>query len=56
MQGLIFVDVDGTHVVINVKSSKVQCADRGLRARVEKALQRMSSALQPCDGGVNAEA
>ena len=49
MQGLIFVGVDGQHVVINAKSGKVQCADEALRGRVEKALNRMSAALAPCD-------
>ncbi|KAL4445408.1 hypothetical protein ABPG77_011233 [Micractinium sp. CCAP 211/92] len=48
-QGLIFVEVDGQHVVINAKSGKVQCADATLRGRVEKALGRMHAALSPCD-------
>ena len=51
LQGLIFVDVDGKHVIINAKSSKVQCADDQLRARVERALGRMAAALQPCEVG-----
>ena len=48
-QGLIFVEVDGQHVVLNAKSGKVQCADQGLRGRVEKAMARMTAALAPCD-------
>jgi len=45
----VFVEVDGQHVVINAKSGKVQCADAGLLARVEKALGRLHAALEPCD-------
>ncbi|PRW05865.1 Cleavage and polyadenylation specificity factor subunit 3 [Chlorella sorokiniana] len=48
-QGLIFVDVDGQHVVVNAKSGKVQCADGALRERVERALGRMQAALSPLD-------
>ena len=49
-QGLVFVDVDGKHVIINTrKHNKVQCADDVLRGRVEKALARVSAAMQPCD-------
>ncbi|KAI3428832.1 hypothetical protein D9Q98_007649 [Chlorella vulgaris] len=48
-QGLIFVEVDGQHVVINPKGGSVQCAHAALRGRVEKALERMHAALQPCD-------
>ncbi len=55
-QGLIFVDVDGQHVVVNAKSGKVQCADKALRERVERALGRMQAALSPLNvtdlGGV----
>lgn len=43
------MEVDSQHVVINLKSGKVQCADNALQARVEKALQRMQAVLQPCD-------
>jgi cleavage and polyadenylation specificity factor subunit 3 len=49
LQGLVFVEVGGQHVVYNPKSGKVQCADDALRGRVEKALRRMQLALQPCD-------
>lgn len=49
MQGLIFVDVDGQHVVVNAKSGKVQCADSSLKERVERALGRMQAALSPLD-------
>lgn len=49
LQGLIFVEVDGQHVVINPKGGSVQCAHAALRGRVEKALERMHAALQPCD-------
>lgn len=48
-QGLIFVEVDGQHVVVNSKSGKVRCADDVLRGRVEKALGRMQAALSPLD-------
>lgn len=48
-QGLIFVDVDGQHVVVNAKSGKVQCADSSLKERVERALGRMQAALSPLD-------
>ncbi len=50
-QGLIFVEVDSKHVIVNTKSSKVQCADEALRARVDRALRRMAAALQPCAVG-----
>lgn len=43
------MDVDGQHVVVNAKSGKVQCADGGLRERVERALGRMRAALSPLD-------
>lgn len=49
VQGLIFVDVDGQHVVVNAKSGKVQCADSSLKERVERALGRMQAALSPLD-------
>lgn len=48
-QGLIFVAVDGQHVVVESKSGKVQCADATLQARVQRALERMRAALAPCD-------
>lgn len=51
VQGLIFVDVDSKHVIVNTKSDKVQCADEALRVRVERALRRMAAALQPCAVG-----
>ena len=50
-QGIIFVDVDGKHVVINTKGGKVQCADEALKARVEKALSRLEAAMNPCEVG-----
>lgn len=48
-QGLIFVEVDSQHVVVSAKSGKVQCVDAGLRGRVERALERMHTALAPVD-------
>ena len=48
-QGLVFVDVDGKHVIVDGKNSKVQCADDALRARVEKSLARLRVALSPLD-------
>jgi cleavage and polyadenylation specificity factor subunit 3 len=53
-QGVIFVDVDGRHVIVNVAKGdrfEVQCADVALRARVEKSLARMEVALHPCEVG-----
>ena len=49
-QGIIFVDVDGKHVIISVSSSRVsvKCADPSLEARVKKALDRIRSAIRPC--------
>eukprot|EP00887_Chlorella_sp_A99_P001920 scaffold18.g1920.t1 len=55
-QGLIFVDVDGKHVIVNAKSGKVQCADEPLRARVQAALVRMQQALAPCEATAEADA
>ena len=46
-QGIIFVDVDGKHVIVNSKNRRVQCADAALKSRVEKALQRLHAALNP---------
>ena len=48
-QGLIFVDVDGRHVIVNSKSGKVQCAEDVLRLRVERAIGRMQAAMAPCE-------
>jgi cleavage and polyadenylation specificity factor subunit 3 len=53
-QGIIFVDVDGKHVVVNSKNGSVQCADEALKARVEKALNRLNQALTPCEVGYEA--
>jgi cleavage and polyadenylation specificity factor subunit 3 len=53
-QGIIFVDVDGKHVVVNSKNGSVQCADVALKARVEKALNRLTMALTPCEVGYEA--
>jgi cleavage and polyadenylation specificity factor subunit 3 len=53
-QGIIFVDVDGKHVVVNSKNGSVQCVDEGLKARVEKALNRLTAALTPCEVGYEA--
>ncbi|PSC69750.1 Cleavage and polyadenylation specificity factor subunit 3 [Micractinium conductrix] len=52
-QGLIFVEVDGQHVVIANKGGafKVECSDAALRGRVERALGRMRAALSPLDLG-----
>jgi len=47
-RGAVFVDVDGTHVIVDPKTGKVQCADDGLKARVEKAVRRMMLAMKPC--------
>lgn len=40
--------VDGVAVEIDHKSSKVHCADDALKARIEKALVRVTHAMQPC--------
>jgi cleavage and polyadenylation specificity factor subunit 3 len=53
-QGIIFVDVDGKHVVVNSKNGSVQCADEALKARVDKALNRLMAALTPCEVGYEA--
>ena len=50
-QGVIFVEVDGKHVVVHAKSLEVQAADAALRGRVERALRRMQAALEPCGTG-----
>lgn len=47
-QGLIFVEVDSKHVIVDTKGGKVQCADEALRGRVDRALRRMGAAMQPC--------
>lgn len=51
-QGIIFVDVDGKHVIISREKGggrAVACADAALRARVETALARLDAALAPCE-------
>lgn len=50
-QGVIFLDVDGRHVIVNVSSDKmdVQCADAMLKSRVERSLARMRSVMCPCE-------
>lgn len=50
-QGIIFLDVDGRHVIINASDEKndVQCADGALKLRVERSLRRMRSVLCPCE-------
>jgi len=53
-QSLVFVDVDGKHVIINGKSGQVQCADDALRGRVEKSLARLNAAMHPCEVGAEA--
>lgn len=53
--GKILVDVDGKHVIVEVEAGEkdgrvecttVTCADRALKARVEKALERLMRCLQ----------
>lgn len=48
---IIFVDVDGKHVIIDAKSGDVQCGDAALKGRVQKAMGRMQRALNPCEVG-----
>lgn len=47
-QGLVFVEVDGKHVIVDVKNNSLQCADDALKGRVEKSLARMAACLKPC--------
>lgn len=47
-QGLTFVEVDGAHVLVDCKSRGVQCADAGLKARVERAIARLEAAMHAC--------
>lgn len=50
-QGLVFVDVDGKHVIVDSKNGKVQCADEALKGRVEKSLSRLQAVMHPCRVG-----
>ena len=51
--GLLFLDVDGAHVLVDRKSRAVQCADEPLRARVQAAVTRAVGAMQACPVGVD---
>ncbi|KAK9813025.1 hypothetical protein WJX72_007682 [[Myrmecia] bisecta] len=47
-QGLIMVEVDAKHVIVDHKNGKVECSDEALKGRVEKAVQRLVEAMSPC--------
>jgi cleavage and polyadenylation specificity factor subunit 3 len=47
-QGVVLVNVDSKHVVVDYKSGKVLCSDEQLLVRVEKSVQRLSAAMRPC--------
>ena len=50
-QGIIFLDVDGKHVILTTDMDSgdviVKSADSALKARVERAVSRMKAALLP---------
>lgn len=46
--GVVRLEIDGTVVVIDHKSSKVHCTNDDLKARIEKALVRVTEAMKPC--------
>eukprot|EP00890_Picochlorum_soloecismus_P004992 jgi/Picsp_1/5494/NSC_02853-R1_protein len=46
-QGIIFVQVDDKHIIVNVRAATVQCADAALQTRVEKSLERLKAAIHP---------
>ena len=41
------LQVDQQHVIIDYKGGKVTCSDDALRTRVEKAMQRLTEAMNP---------
>ena len=41
------LQVDERQVVVDCHTGKVDCPDEGLRARVERALARLTRALEP---------
>lgn len=43
----VLPQVDQQHVIIDYKAGKVTCSDAGLRLRVEKAVQRLTEAMNP---------
>ena len=43
----VLLQVDQQHVIIDYKGGKVTCSDAGLRLRVEKAMQRLTEAMNP---------
>lgn len=50
-QGIIFVDVDGKHVILTTDLDTgdvdIKCADTQLKARVERAVSRIHTAVHP---------
>ena len=43
----VCLQVDQQHVIIDYKGAKVTCSDSALRLRVEKAMQRLTEAMNP---------
>ncbi|KXZ41549.1 hypothetical protein GPECTOR_400g230 [Gonium pectorale] len=45
--GVVSLTVDGAAVVVDHRGGKVLCAEAGLRARIEKSLDRLATAIRP---------
>lgn len=45
--GLIRLTVDGMGAVVDHREGKVVCGEAGLRARIEKSLDRLAAAIRP---------
>lgn len=48
LAGQIEMSVDGVDVLVDHLHGKVTCESAGLKARVEKVMQRITEALKPC--------
>lgn len=45
--GLVRLDVDGVEAAVDYRAGKVVCGEPGLRARIEKSLDRLAAAIRP---------
>eukprot|EP00891_Asterochloris_glomerata_P003167 jgi/Astpho2/3167/fgenesh1_pm.00052_%23_3_t len=46
-QGLVLLEVDSQHVIVDPRTRSVQCSNEPLRLRVDRALQRLQDAMRP---------
>lgn len=46
-EGCVSVSVDGVSALVDYRAGKVVCVETGLRARLEKSLDRLASVIRP---------